>query len=329
MNKEEATTVKGIAILMMLFLHLFCFEDRCDYLIILDNRPLLTMLTEASNPVPLFLLISGYGLYSAYLKGDNNRYLRLAKLYIHYVTIFLFFWAVKWIVDGSIALSILDFIMNLLAYKTSIAPICWFLFPYIILSLLSHFLFKMLDRYSTVLILIISWGMFCISVMMLSKYGELLSKYNLITQIVSVLNLQFPFLLGAAVCKKQWYARIRKYLRIRFFCVILIVMLVLLMVLIKIDLLNPLYAFFLIPLLLEVIRGNFIKTFLSCLGKHSMNIWLIHGWFCYYIFGKELYSLRLPLLIFSSCLLLSWGTSILIDKITKPIEGLLCRQRIF
>ena len=326
MDREESTLVKGIAILMMLFLHLFCFRDRCDYLIFIDNVPLLTMLTEAANPVPFFLLVSGYGLYSAYLKGDNNRYYRIVKLYIHYVTIFLVFFLIRWIVDGSTSISFLDFIMNLLSYKTSIAPICWFLFPFMILSLLSKFFFKILDKYGIVYPLIISWGMFCVSIIMLSRYGLFISKYNLIKQLICVFNLQFPFLLGAVVYKEQWYMKIRKHLKNRILCVILIMMLVLLMVLIKIDLLNPLYAFFMIPPLLEVIRGSSIKNFLGCLGKHSMNIWMIHGWFCYYIFGNELYSLRFPFLIFSSCLLLSFCSSIIINKITKPIEKILLRQ---
>lgn len=73
MNKTESLQLKGIAILMMLFLHLFNTADRvelCNISIYFWNgKPLvLAMSRVAAFCVPIYLFISGYGLTCSYKK---------------------------------------------------------------------------------------------------------------------------------------------------------------------------------------------------------------------------------------------------------------------
>ena len=95
MTREQTTILKGVAILMMLFLHLFNNPDIgnfCDPLIFLGGVPLVNIISRACNPVGIFLMLSGYGLSYTYFhsnlsfKGQSRR---LLKLYIH---IGLFCW---------------------------------------------------------------------------------------------------------------------------------------------------------------------------------------------------------------------------------------------
>lgn len=51
-----------------------------------------------------------------------------------------------------------------------------------------------------------------------------------------------------------------------------------------------------------------------------MNMWMIHSWFCYYLFHGFIYSFSYPLLIFMVLTILSYLTSLIINIIIRPIE---------
>lgn len=322
MNKEESNIIKGVAILMMLFLHLFCLGKRCDYFIYIGDTPLLTLLTKASNPVPFFLLISGYGQYAAFLKGDKNKYYRILRLYIHYCLIFLIFFTIMCCVRGVPEITTRNMLSNLIGYDTNIAPICWFVFPFILMSLVSHFVFRLLEREKSKNLILSSFCIYLIASYLLSRYSSVLQTDQcLLRQLVTLFNIQFPFILGAFVYKYKLYEIIRSKLPNKYIILILIFLIVSIKTIIGVDPLNPFYTFLMIPLLLNIMNNKIMNNTLSLLGRHSMNIWMIHGWYCYYIFGNELYSLKYPLLIFSSCLLVSLLSSYIINILLLPIEN--------
>ncbi len=96
MIRKETQMIKGIAILMMLFLHLFNRMhnvELCHPWILIGGEPLVYILRQAFNPVSFFLIVGGYGLYKAYEKGDRNRYSRGVRLFVHY-------WIMFWIIRG-------------------------------------------------------------------------------------------------------------------------------------------------------------------------------------------------------------------------------------
>ena len=58
--------LKGVAIFMMLFLHLFNSPnllDSCHPLFFIGDVPIVSILTRVCKPVEFFLMLSGYGLY--------------------------------------------------------------------------------------------------------------------------------------------------------------------------------------------------------------------------------------------------------------------------
>lgn len=94
MTRQQSQMMKGVAILLMISLHLFNQEGNvalCRNLLFIDGTPLVLILSRASNPVAFFLILGGYGLYRVYEKGDKHRWSRLAKLMIHYWIILLIF----------------------------------------------------------------------------------------------------------------------------------------------------------------------------------------------------------------------------------------------
>lgn len=93
-SKDESNVVKGVAILFMLYFHLFnrVTDGVVDYWV--AGQPLTKFLSPAAYPVPFFLLVSGYGLYYTYKKGKltlASNLKRALKLYIHYWLVMLIF----------------------------------------------------------------------------------------------------------------------------------------------------------------------------------------------------------------------------------------------
>lgn len=75
MSKEYTGYLKGIAILLMVYLHLFNDADNVrslGYLISIVDKPLVYYLSRLCNPVPFFLILSGYGLYATYSKQGGK-----------------------------------------------------------------------------------------------------------------------------------------------------------------------------------------------------------------------------------------------------------------
>ena len=61
------------------------------------------------------------------------------------------------------------------------------------------------------------------------------------------------------------------------------------------------------------------KSVLMYLGKHSMNIWLIHGWICFYLFTDVICMAKYPMGIFLVILVWSLLVSIVVDFVYKHL----------
>lgn len=71
---QQSNQLKSIAILMMLFLHLFNrdYKGLFEPLIFMGQNPLsyyISMFCDAC--VPIFAFVSGYGLYYSYINSKN------------------------------------------------------------------------------------------------------------------------------------------------------------------------------------------------------------------------------------------------------------------
>ena len=71
MTKQETQIVKGVAILLMIFLHLFNQMSNVEL---------------CRSFVAFFLILSGYGMHFIHVrgKGDIHRWSRIGKLYLHW-----------------------------------------------------------------------------------------------------------------------------------------------------------------------------------------------------------------------------------------------------
>ena len=160
MTKNESLIIKGIAILLMLFLHLFSdinAVDLCDNSIYIFGMPFVYWLAPATHPVAFFLILSGYGMCYIYDKKgvDKNRWSRVFKQYLHLWVILAVFTGIAFLLQGkNYYTNLLSVIGNYTAFIWTWNGVYWFLFPYICLSLLSPFIFKLIKGRNPILILV-------------------------------------------------------------------------------------------------------------------------------------------------------------------------------
>lgn len=130
MNREESQILKGVAILFMLYLHLFNRTENvelCNVLLYVGEQPLIQWLANAANPVSFFVILGGYGLYKVYSKGDINRYKRIWKLYKHYWFILSAFLIIGLAINRIRINSLEDLLLNYTGLDTTYNGECWFL----------------------------------------------------------------------------------------------------------------------------------------------------------------------------------------------------------
>lgn len=328
MNKIESQYFKGIAILFMIAYHLFNKEGNvalCDNLIFIGTTPLATIVSWWTHPVAFFLILGGYGLYKAYEKGDKNRWTRLIRLYLHYwVILALFLLIGNFLYPDKYPGSIRQLLYNFTGYWTTYNGEMWFLLPYVILSAIAPFLFRLIEKFKAVYVIAVSLFIYLCTSYCISRYGAsfLYQNYWAYTPLL-VFHLMFHFLLGAICARERFFEKIKgsavNLLKYRILALGGVVVLLAINCFFKY---NFFYALGMITCLLILPRPRWLEVILCKFGEHSMNMWMIHSWFCYYLFHDFVYSFRYPLLVFAVTVALSFMTSVLINMLVKPLMGI-------
>ena len=317
MSRQESLELKGVAILLMLFLHLFNHESEvalCSNFLYINGTPLVHLMTRMANPVPFFVILSGYGLYAAWQKGDKHRWARLVHLILHYWLILLVFVTIGvFLVPTKYPGTIWKVIENLTAFNTTYNGEHWFLFPYILLAISAPWLFRLCNKYKTLIVLGISYMIYLVTCFLISRYGDAyLYTHMMAYHPILYGNLLFNFLLGALAYRHNWL-KILSCGNFYKWVWLLLLLLCVTRCCLKTGAFHNLYVFAFMWLWLQIERPIWLNRFLAHMGKHSMNIWLIHSFFCYYIFHDWIYSFRYPLLIYVVLLLVSYLSSHIIN----------------
>lgn len=58
---------------------------------------------------------------------------------------------------------------------------------------------------------------------------------------------------------------------------------------------------------------------LITIGKRSMGMWMIHTWFCYYLFRDEIYGLKYPVVIFLVMVAVTYAAAVVSEIISGYI----------
>ena len=325
-SKQDSLVSKGVAILLMLYLHLFNQMNNvllCHNNVYIEDIPLIHILVRATNPVPFFLILSGYGMYIVYKKGDKHRYSRLLKLLLHYWVILLIFVGIgSFLYPDRYPGTWSKILSNVTGYKTTYNGECWFLLPYVLLSFTSPWVFKVTDRYKDGIVVPILFLINLSTSFFISRYGERFLFHNYWAYIpILYFNLMLSFYLGSMSVKHDVFQKVSSKIRpYGKYLWILLLLLVLLRCCYNTYSFDEFYAYPFLLLFVNAPRLKIIDRCLALLGNHSMNMWMIHSWFCYYLFHDYIYELKYPIAIYIVLILISLVSSYIINFICHPVE---------
>lgn len=331
MDKTQSQIYKGIAILMMLFTHLFNRMenvDLCSNHIFIGDCPAVYILSRACYAVAFFLILGGYGLYKVYTNGDRHRWTRIIKLFIHYWMTLLIFVSIGHFVNPELYPGPLRIILyNISGYGTSYNREMWFLLPYAILSILSPFIFKYTREIKGYLLVGGSLVIYLGTSFTISRFlNPFIYQHYWIYPPLLVCHLLFNFMLGAVAARDGWFEK----LKTRFHAVrpMWVYSFMILLVIIQCSFkYNFFYAFLIICCLNLVRIDGPVRRILTKLGDQSMNMWMIHTWYCYYLLHDFIYSFTFPILIFLVLTLLSYYSGKALDILVKPIESIFMTKK--
>ena len=314
---------------MMFFVHIN-WTNHVN-LVNVGGVPLLSYFAKLSAPVEIFTILGGYGLCYVYQNNDKNHYTRILRLYIHYWIIIVEFCFIGHFIDitGKYPGSFKDVLYNISSFHTSWNYECWFLLPYSLLSLSYPMIFRFYDKLYPMLVFIIALLLFGVSGYCISAYHVQYKESSpLLYNVLYVFFLLFPFTLGYLMKRLSFIEKLVTFTQKGSVYKILPSILILLCIVIKLQMgssfITPFYS-------LGIIVGfvMMIKSFqpFEFIGKHSMNMWMIHTWFIYYLipnfFGGIKYSILLLVILLLVCIV----CSMIVDFIAKPLELKYCNGK--
>lgn len=285
--------------------------------------------SEICYPVSLYVLLTGYGLYCTFEKSTWGKILKkVAYIYLHLWIIYIIFLPIaSYLVPSKYPGSIDELLKNVFSVSTSYCTEQWFLFPYLILFAVSKWICRFIKTYDSKRTLMLSASLYALYLVMYSKVGigVIGGHLGILVNFYFVMAFLFPFTLGAMAKKEKWVERIVIWAdhhfgkRKNWYAWTMLLVIVACRMVVHNQSIQPLVVlalFLLFPLLGMTGKS---KTVLMFIGKHSMNIWLIHGWICFYLFTDVISMAKYPMSIFLVTLVWSLLISIVVEFVYKHL----------
>ena len=337
MSKETSTILKGVAILMMLWYHLFLGTDLhelCQPLVYIHGKALVSYLANAAYPVSFFMILSGYGLTYVYRQSRLNiksQGKRLLKLYVHYWLILIIFVTIGSFIRPDIYPNdFLHILSNITGVYCTYNGETWFLLPYTLVSLTSvwviNYFYHLNNRKKILLTTIGYFSLF----LLFRHIGNNLSGVDkglsaILLQPVYYVMLSFYFILGIILYRllekvidfspKNYRLFTQKSMA--FYA--LLIGFVIVKSMFKITLADGLYAFAFIWCFIHLPLPTSVNRILHELGRRSMVMWMTHTFFCVYLFPDFIYGFRYPVIIFLVLVVVCYVTSIPLMWLSKKV----------
>ncbi|MGL5203956.1 acyltransferase family protein [Cetobacterium sp.] len=339
LTKQNVEETKGVAILFMFLLHLFCtksYSGLFQPIIYVGKYPLIYYLALFGDCcVALYCFCSGYGLMHNYQKdkagySKKNRN-RIFNLYIKYWIIIVLF-----VLIGGTILNKPGYpgsINKFLLTVTGIAPAYngawWFFTTYILLVLFSKRIYEVILKRNSVLIVAFSLIFYVLGYIQRIKVPIVLDNIYLdyfLRQLALFGTSQFPFVIGGVFQKEKIYSKINIRLsRERykdFYLYSIIIGMIIVHSFIETLFIAVFTGIVFIVCFNLISKKEYVSSFFRYMGKHSTNLWLIHMFFYMIYFKKLVYSPKYPILIYIWLIILCLPFSYLIDKIEENTKNI-------
>lgn len=334
LSKNDTQAAKGIAVIGMVMLHLFCRLGDLPYepLIWIGNTPLVYYFGLLGDLcVPVFCFCSGYAHYllldrqgADYPRRIPGKILRFLSNYWIVLILFsvlgLFFGR-----SGKIPVSFETFLGNFLLYKLTYNGAWWFVLTYLFLLVLSPVFGKLVRRMNTLLLLALSGA---------GYFAAYLFRFNIVleipvpvadwvwNQLILLGTSQLGYVVGMCCRRHGWVARLREFVResrLRKWLIVAVLpcMAALAHCRVQSTFVAPGVAFVVLASLFAVSRPVWLDRVLVFFGKHSTNIWLCHMFFYVGVFEGFVFTAKYPPLI----TMLMFGVCIAVSCAIEALRG--------
>ena len=332
-TKRDSKMLKGVAILAMLMLHLFCRKDNLPYtpLLWVGDTPLIYYFGLFGDIcVAIYCFVSGYAHYI------QSSEIELRQRWKHLLRFLLSFWVIAAVFsligiligDSVIPGNAKEFLMNCLTIKNSYNGAWWYANTYIMLVALQPFSRKFVERCPAGMALFATFAFYTIGYG-IRFWGWGSCRLAVLSWIITHIGLlgtsYFPYTIGMVFCKKQIVAALRQRLAsVKAHAICMFTAAVFVVMIVMHGMVQPLFVAFLtatstIVLLCICPLPMLLKNILCYFGEHSMNIWLVHMFFYGSLFHGIVFGLKYPVPIFLLLIALSLVSSYAIKWLSNPI----------
>lgn len=336
-DTKVSQIIKGIAILIMVFHHLFgntewILEESKIVSIPMGQYSLEYYISVFGKIcIAIYAFVSGYGLYASYERKRQSLTMILKRAFLvllnWWLIVLLFFLPLALICKQQIDAKVL--LGNLLLVNNTWCPFSDYLLFYLTAILTYSGVYWVLKKVNKPWLFF--FGLPFVS-MFLRKIVDMTISQEILYQLVYFYLLYLPFMVaGSCIYQSGAFLKIHEWLKGRIWNKITVKVLLLVgMIPIrwlsgnKLSL-DSFLATVMVFLFVELIQGREEKVLvrvLSFLGKHSTNLWFLHAAF-FFTFAKHtqwiVYFPRVPVLIMVWCIVcclpFSWCINLLQDRI--------------
>lgn len=339
-TKQNTQIAKGIAILLMVYHHLFVIPERLNFsYFAIPNVFGFEIQSVIANfckiCVCIFAFLSGIGLYYS-LSKEKSIFDMYKKVGLKALGFMVNFWVIAIIVYplgllfGFFTFDV-DCLLKVILADYSAVMEWWFVRQYIVLLVLAPIfvnLFQNTQIYFKILPVVII-AVFWLIIKIFTKYGlididSVFYSYFLCFERVSCI---LTFFVGIISARFNLYSVYLKFQYKRIISILSITVSVIFRIIFSNNPTSMYVDFILVPLFVFgtttlIINTNLSKIF-EYFAKHSTNIWLTHTFWCYYFFQDIVFKPYYSILIYIWTLILSLLSSYLINIIYIPINNFL------
>ena len=328
MSREQSAIIKGIAILLMMIYHLVNIIGIQG----LDNLFAINFMV-ASHPINYFLIVSGYGLYCAYLKNRltwTYLFKRSLKLYLAFwlVLLVLVFGISSVLFPGLYSLPSDLVILNLFGWRWDYCHFTWFLLPYIFMSLSSKWIFAIINWLGDIKSLMVSMVLYLAVSFLISRFFDSEFQWHyMFYHILLWAQTLFGFTIGAVLARRDSFGQQITLPQLQGKNVLLFLLIVASFALrgfVYSCTLNPFHAALVVWLVLHIKFNTVSEKVFIELGKKSMIMWFAQGFIDNIIFPEGSMILQWPALVYlvwvTACYVFSCLLMPIVDHIAKQLK---------
>ena len=326
MTKNESDIAKGVAILLMIGFHLFCYphlngNHHYVSLLKINGSNLEENLFKFGRIcISIFLFLSGYGMFISMnnlssMAVTKKIMKKLLRFMVSYWICFFVFYLVGLAFNESIVVNKGwgQIILAIMGIGKSINSTWWFVQLYIELIVLTPLLVLLVKKHV--------YALTVTSLLIFASPNTVLNypPFNLVIfkmlYIKAFMPFQLCFVVGLIFAKYDLFEKYKQMLSGKNNLVLSGVVLIIVYLLRHRFEFDAIYVPLMVFYTIDIVKRLNLDHVVSFLGRESMYMWLSHAFFCWYLFPDLVFKPKYSVLIYLWLVLLALGTAMLLKLI--------------